>query len=99
MLKEKIGTVTGTEKEQIEKLYERKIALNELLLTLNNPNMSEELRNNLYEKVVADIGKTKVQFDKWWSDMMEKYRWKSVEGGNWEIDFKTNDIYLRQISK
>ena len=24
----------------------------------------------------------------------EKYQWESIEGGNWEIDFDTCNIYL-----
>jgi CXXX repeat modification system protein len=35
-----------------------------------------------------------MKFQKWWSDMAQKYGWESAEGGNWEIDFDTCDIYL-----
>ncbi len=26
--------------------------------------------------------------------MGQKYQWESVDGGNWEIDFETCEIYL-----
>lgn len=26
--------------------------------------------------------------------MSEKYQWESIDGGNWEIDFDTCEIYL-----
>jgi CXXX repeat modification system protein len=94
MIKEKVGEVTVEEKEEIERLYERKTALNELLMTLNNPSMSEEEKNILYEKILLDMGKTKRLFDKWWDDAVKKYQWKGTEQDQWSIDFKTNEIFL-----
>ena len=97
MLKEKVGMVTEQEKNEIKALFERKNALNELLMTLSNPEMSEQAKNDLYERIVGDISRTKASFDKWWSDMSNKYQWKSVKNANWNIDFETNEISL-QIS-
>jgi CXXX repeat modification system protein len=94
MLKEKVGQVTDPEKDEILKLYERKIALQELMMSLDDQDQSEKSKNDLYERIVADLGKTKVNFDRWWADKSRKYNWKSVPGGNWNIDFETNDIFL-----
>ena len=52
----------------------------------------QEVKN--LEKVVIELGATNMKFQKWWSDMAQKYGWESAEGGNWEIDFDTCDIYL-----
>ncbi len=48
----------------------------------------------LYEKLIKDMGETSVNFQKWWDDMAKKYNWEGLEGGNWEIDFETCEIYL-----
>ena len=94
MYKEKVGSVTEEEKLEAEKLFERNMALNELVVTLNNPAISIVERENLYEKVLNDIGKTKSNLQKWWNEMSIKYEWKSSPCGKWEIDFSSNDIYL-----
>lgn len=83
-----IGQVTLQEKNEIRALFERRNGLNELaqILTVEN--------NDLYEKLVKDIGETGTKFNDWWSRMSEKYQWESVEGGNWEINFETCEIYI-----
>jgi CXXX repeat modification system protein len=94
MLKENIGSVSEGEKDQIKKLYERKLALNELLLSLENPSLQEEQKQNIYNKLVEDMGRTKTSFDKWWQDMSIKYKFKSINGGQWMIDFDTNQVFV-----
>ena len=87
-MKKIIGRVTEEEKNEIQALFERRNGLNELsqILTVEN--------EALYEKLVKDLGETGVKFQNWWNRMGEKYNWESVEGGNWEIDFDTCNIYL-----
>ena len=88
MNKELIGQVTTDEKNEIQTLFERRNGLNELakILTVDN--------NELYEKLVKDLGETDSKFQNWWKTMSDKYQWESIEGGNWEIDFETCNIYL-----
>lgn len=83
-----VGQVTVEEKNEIQALFERRNGLNELsqILTVEN--------EALYEKLVKDLGETGAKFQDWWNHMGEKYNWESVEGGNWEIDFETCNIYL-----
>ena len=83
-----VGQVTAEEKNEIQALFERRNGLNELsqILTVEN--------EALYEKLVKDLGETGAKFQNWWNRMGEKYNWESVEGGNWEIDFDTCNIYL-----
>lgn len=87
IMKQKIGKVSIEEKNEIQKLFERKNGLEELakILTYDNP--------NLYEKLVEDMGVTNIKFQKWWDRMAEKYQWVKNDSGNWEIDFETCDIY------
>ena len=88
MEKKLVGQVTVEEKNEIQALFERRNGLNELskILTVEN--------KALYEKLVKDLGETGTKFQNWWNRMGEKYNWESAEGGNWEIDFETCNIYL-----
>ena len=94
MAKKKVGLVTEEEKEQLLHLYKRKLALQELLMTFDNKQMPEQSNNDLYEKIVTDLGNTKFELDNWWQSTSRKYLWESEEKGRWEIDFNANEIYL-----
>ncbi len=90
-MKKVIGKVTIEERDEIQKLFERKNGLNELAKILTSDN------EELYERLVKDLGVTTTKFQKWWDSMAQKYQWPIVENGNWEIDFETGDIYLNTI--
>lgn len=88
MKKKEVGRVTEQERDEIQKLFERRNGLNELanILTADN--------QELYNRMVSDLGETSTKFQNWWNNMAEKYRWESAENGNWEIDFNDCTIYL-----
>lgn len=88
MTKKLVGQVTVEEKNEIQALFERRNGLNELAMILTAENEA------LYEKLVKDMGETGIKFQAWWDTMAQKYQWESAEGGNWEIDFETCEIYL-----
>lgn len=88
MTKKLVGQVTVEEKNEIQALFERRNGLNELAMILTADNEA------LYEKLVNDMGETGIKFQAWWDTMAQKYQWESAEGGNWEIDFETCEIYL-----
>jgi CXXX repeat modification system protein len=94
MIKEKVGEVTTEEMEEIRQLHERKIALHELVPSLNSGLISKEKSDELYEKIISDIGQTSTKSQNWWNNMGLKYQWKSLPNGNWSIDFSTNEIFL-----
>lgn len=87
-MKQLVGQVTVEEKNEIQTLFERRNGLNELAKILTNEN------ETLYEKLVKDMGETGAKFQGWWDSMAQKYQWESIEGGRWEIDFETCNIYL-----
>lgn len=87
-MKKLVGQVTVEEKNEIQKLFERRNGLNELATILTAENEA------LYEKLVNDMGETSAKFHQWWKSMGQKYQWESADGGNWEIDFETCEIYL-----
>jgi CXXX repeat modification system protein len=88
MEKKVISKVSETEKEEIRLLFERKNALTELFQTVDPSN------EELYNKIVADMGKTSTQFQSWWDEKAQQYEWESEPGYKWEIDFNDRIIYL-----
>lgn len=87
-MKKIVGKVSEEEKKAIQTLFERKNGLQELARILTSDN------NDLYEKVVKDLGETGMKFQGWWDTMAEKYAWEKAENGSWSIDFETNEITL-----
>ena len=87
-MKKVISKVTSEERDEIQKLFERKNGLNELAKILTSDN------EDLYEKIVKDLGETTTKYQNWWTRMSQKYQWESTDNGNWEIYFDTCEIYL-----
>lgn len=83
-----VGQVSPEEKDEIQALFERRNGLNELAKIVTADNVE------LYEKLVKDLGETGTKFQSWWDRMAAKYQWESVDGGNWEINFDTCEIFL-----
>lgn len=87
-MKREIGSVTPAERDEIKKIYERRNGLSELAKILTPDD------NDLYEKLIKDMGETVGKFQNWWDLMASKYNWESIRSGHWEIDFNTCIIYL-----
>ncbi|MCR5361881.1 MAG: CXXX repeat peptide modification system protein [Bacteroidales bacterium] len=87
-MKKLVGSVTEQEKLEIQQLFERRNGLSELAKILTAEN------ENLYQKLVKDMGETTTRFQHWWNEMSTKYQWERSENGNWEINFQTNEIFL-----
>ena len=87
-MKKTVGQVTPEEKDEIQRLFERRNGLTELAKILTADN------SELYEKLVKDMGETGVKFQNWWDRMSQKYHWESAPDGNWEINFDTREIFL-----
>ena len=88
MIKKVVGHVTENEKSEIQRLFERRNGLDELAKILTPEN------EELYERLVKDMGDTATKFQQWWDSMAQKYQWEGVENGSWEINFHTNEIIL-----
>ena len=87
-MKKLVGQVTPEERNEIQTLFERRNGLNELAKILTADNAE------LYDKLVKDLGETSTKFQNWWDRMADKFQWESFEGGNWEINFDTCEIFL-----
>lgn len=87
-MKNLIGHVTEEERDEIQALFERRNGLNELAKILIPEN------DELYERLVKDMGETGTKFQNWWERMATKYKWESALDGHWEINFDTCEITL-----
>jgi CXXX repeat modification system protein len=94
MESKRVGKVSESEKIEIQKLYERKLALKELISSLDTNLLIDVQRDELYEKVIQDIGRTNYSFEMWWKEKGMKYNWESAENGRWTINFDTDEIFL-----
>lgn len=83
-----VGKVTTEERDEIQKLFERKNGLTELIKIIS---VSDK---ELYEHIVEDLGQTSTKSQAWWNKMQQHYQWESHDNGNWEIVFDTCEIYL-----
>ena len=83
-----VGQVTPEERAEIQTLFERKNGLTELAKIITADN------NELYEKLVKDMGETGAKFQQWWDDKSKKYGWDSHPKGSWEINFHNGEITL-----
>lgn len=94
MNKEKIGEVTEQEKKKILRLYERKVALEELGLTIDGPLLSEEMKNDVKRKIEISMVAVEAAIDNWWNEVSVKYNWVFGDERKWEISFISNEVYI-----
>lgn len=94
MNKEKVGTVTESEKNEVMTLYQEKMALQELMMALDSQTISKKEKNYIYERIIKDFENAKIKYEKWWSDISQKYQWESKDNGHWTIDFSTCEVFL-----
>ena len=83
-----VGLLSGEDKEEIQNLFEKKLALENLVKIIDTDN------SKIYDKLVMDYGKTLRQFQEWWMVNSQKYKW---EGQNWRIDFETSEVISNDI--
>lgn len=83
-----ISRVTEEERDEIQQLFERRNGLNELAKILTPGN------DQLYERLINDMGETSTKFQNWWNRMAIKYQWENVNDGRWEINFDTCEIHI-----
>ena len=76
-----VGQVTPEEKNEIQKLFERRNGLNELAKILTADNAE------LYEKLVKDLGETSTKFQAWWDRMGAKLPRQHLPQHNGTIRF------------
>jgi CXXX repeat modification system protein len=95
--KRNIGTVTPEERDNIRILHERRNALMELFKTL--PDLEKDEADFLYEKIVNDLGQVTTKYHDWWTQMSLRYKWENSNGMQWEIEFETCNIFIKNGTK
>lgn len=96
MFKEKLGSLTSKEKEEILQLLERKSALQELLNALDSQSFTDEEKKDLRIKIVNDLEENQKNSEKWKSDILQKNNWKIENGEKLRIDFEASEIFIAQ---
>jgi CXXX repeat modification system protein len=86
--RERIGKVDEQELREIREVHQTRCALVDLFRTLAS---SEE---QLYERVVEDMGHVAMAFAAWWERGAREHRWPGVVGGSWRIDLATGELFL-----
>ncbi|HOJ09936.1 MAG TPA: CXXX repeat peptide modification system protein [Clostridiales bacterium] len=78
-----VWKLSDDEKKEIQNLFEKKIALENLVKIIDPAN------EKLYNKLISDYGTTVRLFEQWWTVTSQKNKW---EGKNWRINFETNEV-------
>lgn len=90
-MKTPLVTIDQEETKEIQEIFKTKKDL-EFLSSLIPKSDSPLLARNL-----SEIKKCESEFNGWWEKISRKYKLKVVAAGRWQIDFKTNTIYLIEI--
>ena len=92
-MKKLVGKVTEEEKLEIKSLYFKKKSLEELFSILLTSSL--EIKNQeVYDKMMTDYTSVTEKFEDWWKVKSVMHSWENVPGGNWEINFETNEIFV-----
>lgn len=83
-----VGTVNEKERNDILNLYEKRLALNNLGIIISQ--LDEESRTRFQK----DAEETKQEFNQWWGNMSQKYKFEKDDSGYWSIDFETGQVML-----
>ncbi len=94
MTGELVGMVTQQEKNEMLVLFERKLGIEELAATLESDLLSREKLDAMENKMITELGRINLDMQTWWNRMYEKYKWKSIEGCKWSIDFNTSEVFI-----
>lgn len=88
----KLGTLEKAECEELQKIYMRKTALDELLLSIENKDNKE----TLFRLAVTDLAECKKEMAQWWDLVSAKYGWTYGEEDKWEVRFNTQEVFLHK---
>ncbi|WP_061994665.1 CXXX repeat peptide modification system protein [Clostridium sp. ATCC 25772] len=96
MSKEIVGKILELEKKEINLLFEKKLALDELKMSLEDIEIKDLDKTEILNRIEKDFFKNNELIESWWNRMSQKYKWKSKYGASWVINFDTNDVCLTE---
>jgi CXXX repeat modification system protein len=85
------------EKEEIYNIFIRKTALAELLSGYGNLKASGVDVNELYERVLKDMGATMEKYNLWFEAKKSQYKWETQQGYKYSINFLNNEVLLEPV--
>ncbi|MEG0051346.1 MAG: CXXX repeat peptide modification system protein [Terrisporobacter sp.] len=91
---EKVGQVSEKEKKVMLIIFEKRCALEELEISMNNTDLSEREFRILKEKYAYIKPLIEEEFNNWWKSNADKYGWKRCVNKVWNINFESNEIFL-----
>ena len=97
-MKEFKGKLTSDETERIQRVFQRKMALLELMPTIKNP-MDKDSLDYLYEKIVDDLQQTNQRMQDWWLEVSKAHDWEYGEGYTWNVNFRDQEITIKSSSE
>jgi CXXX repeat modification system protein len=89
-IKKKLST---EETEALQKIYQRKMALLELMPTVKSP-MDKESLDYLYEKIVNDLQETNQKIKDWWLNTSKAQGLEYGEEYSWRVNFQEQEVTI-----
>lgn len=83
-MKNVICKIEKEEVEAIQDLFEKKLALENLIKCIDSDN------EKLYNKIVSDYTECNKLYNQWWMNIKIKY---SLDEGNFNVDFLTYELF------
>lgn len=84
--KQYLGEIEPNESHQIEPIIERIAGLEELLLIVEDANLSNKIKNEMVE--------LHQQCDEWWKKLIVRHGWEVAPDTHWEVDYVENKVWI-----
>lgn len=81
------------ETETLQKIYQRKMALLELMPTIKSP-MDKDSLDYLYEKIVNDLQETNQKMKDWWLNTSKAHGLEYGEEYSWRVNFQKQEVTI-----
>ena len=86
----KIGIVTEKENREIKEIFGRKMALEELIVSIQDI----DINTKLYNKLIEDIMDCNTKMKEWWKKTAKAHEWSYTANQTWNVDFDSREVNL-----
>lgn len=84
--KQYLGEIESSESHQIEPIIERIAGLEELLLIVEEANLSDIIKNEMTE--------LRQKCEEWWNKLIVRHGWEVAPDTHWEVDYVENKVWI-----
>jgi CXXX repeat modification system protein len=91
-----VGKVSIIESEQIRRIYKRKTALEELVMSMNNVKEYEKDPEIFLKEISRELEEYSKEFTDWLCDKTKTNGWKCPEDKKLHVNFITNEVFYEQ---